>query len=44
MWGTDHAASLSEEGIKNLTDAQKAEWKATLEEWLNVEVDMTTLD
>ena len=30
--------------IKNLTDAQKAELKATLEEWLDVEVDMTTLD
>lgn len=29
--------------IKNLTDAQKAELKATLETWLGVEVDMETL-
>ena len=30
--------------IKNLTDTQKEELKKTLEEWLEVEVDMTTLD
>ena len=30
--------------IKNLTTAQKEELKTTLEEWLGVEVDMTTLD
>lgn len=29
--------------IKNLTDAQKAELKATLEKWLGVEVDMERL-
>jgi hypothetical protein len=29
--------------IKNLTDAQKAELKATLEKWLGVEVDLEAL-